>query len=70
MTPNNHPSCKACGGRLGQVFYEADSVPVHSCLLLGNPADALAFPGGDVRLVPCLDCGTITNLEFDGRWAA
>jgi SAM-dependent methyltransferase len=63
-------SCKSCGGQLGPVFYEADSVPVHSCLLLASPTDALAFPRANVRLAPCLDCGIITNPTFDKRWSA
>ena len=55
---------------LGPVFYEAPAVPVHSCLLLDAPEKALAFPRGDVRLAPCHTCGTITNIEFDGKWSA
>jgi hypothetical protein len=63
-------TCKACGGQLGPVFYEAPAVPVHACLLLDCASDALAFPRGDVKLAPCLSCGTITNLCFEKRWSA
>ena len=63
-------TCRACGGRLGSVFYEVSDVPVHSCLLLQNRTDALNFPRGNVLLAPCLDCGTVTNLAFDKRWSA
>ncbi|MCH2076446.1 MAG: class I SAM-dependent methyltransferase [Rhodobacteraceae bacterium] len=70
MTAVATNTCLTCGGRLGPVFYEADAVPVHSCLLLDTTDKALAFPRGDVRLAPCHDCGTITNVEFDGKWSA
>jgi hypothetical protein len=60
----------ACGGTLGPVFYTADAVPVHSCLLMDNAQDAASFPRGHVRLAACKECGTITNPLFEKRWSA
>lgn len=65
--PNN---CPACGGKLGDVFYETGLVPVHSCLLLASADQALDFPRGEVRLAPCLKCGFVTNVDFDPKWSA
>ncbi|SFR38895.1 C-methyltransferase C-terminal domain-containing protein [Yoonia tamlensis] len=70
MSTGAIPSCKACGGELGPVFYAASAVPVHACLLLDTAADALAVSRGDVQLATCQSCGTITNLRFDKRWSA
>ena len=57
--------CQACGGTALESFYELNSVPAHSCLLLPTRAEALAFPRGDLELVFCHDCGFIGNTRFD-----
>ena len=59
------PPCQACGGTALESFYELNSVPAHSCLLLPTRAEALAFPRGDLELVFCHDCGFIGNARFD-----
>ena len=61
--------CPACGGQQFESFYEVDSVPVHSCLMLDNKEDAAAFPRGDLKLVCCHDCGFIFNQLFDAKWS-
>ena len=58
-------ACPACGSRRLVVFHEVHDVPVSSCLLVGDRAQALAFPRGDLRLGRCEDCGFITNTAFD-----
>jgi SAM-dependent methyltransferase len=60
-------ACQACGTRDLTVFYEARSVPVHSCMLLENREAALAFPTGDLCLAFCPACGFIGNLAYNGR---
>jgi hypothetical protein len=57
--------CQACGSNALETFYELSNVPAHSCLLLPNRAEALAFPRGDLELVFCHDCGFIGNARFD-----
>jgi hypothetical protein len=58
------PSCES--GRM-QVFYEAQSVPSNSCILLDSRAEAESYPRGDIRLGFCSDCGFISNVAFDKR---
>jgi hypothetical protein len=57
--------CPACDAPNMDVFYEQDSVPAHSVLLLPNREEALAYPTGDLRLAFCRACGFIWNLAFD-----
>ena len=59
--------CQACGTAGLTVFYEARSIPVHSCMLLESRKEALAFPKGDLRLGFCPSCGFIGNLAYDDR---
>ena len=63
-------NCPACGGTLGDVFYETGRVPVHSCILLATAEQALNFPKDEVRLAPCLSCGFVTNVNFDPKLSA
>ena len=58
------PPCPACGGRQ-EVFHEATGVPVTSCRLFDDPAEARALPTGDLRLGFCRCCGFISNTAFD-----
>ncbi|MCP3919690.1 MAG: class I SAM-dependent methyltransferase [bacterium] len=58
-------SCHACGANDVDVFYEVDSVPVHSCLMVKSREEALAFPTGDLRVGVCRSCGFIQNNAFD-----
>jgi SAM-dependent methyltransferase len=48
-----------------EPLYEQRGVPVHSCLLIDDRAEALAFPRGDLALALCRRCGFISNLAFD-----
>jgi SAM-dependent methyltransferase len=47
------------------VFYELESVPVHSVLLLPTREEALNYPQGDIALGFCQACGFIANVAFD-----
>ena len=57
--------CAACCGRGLHAFYSLSGIPVHSCLLVGSRAEALAFPTGDLELAFCGHCGFIGNRRFD-----
>lgn len=57
--------CPNCAGEGLRVFYELDSVPVHSCLLMPTRAEAVDYPRGDLRLGFCAACGFICNTAFD-----
>lgn len=63
-----HP-CPGCGAPSLRLFYEVRDVPVHSCLMLSDVKDALAFPRGDIRLGACEQCGLIVNTAFDSKWS-
>ena len=60
-------TCPSCEQGTMQVFYEAQSVPSNSCILLDSRADAENYPRGDIRLGFCPDCGFISNVAFDER---
>ena len=62
--------CQACGGNKGYRFYQAEHIPVHSCLMVGSRAEAMSFPRGDLELVFCQDCGFIGNALYDPRLQA
>jgi SAM-dependent methyltransferase len=47
------------------IFYELESVPVHSVLLLPTREEALNYPKGDIALGFCQACGFISNVAFD-----
>ena len=43
-------TCPACASTALEGFYEVASVPVHSCLMMDNRADAAAVARDDLRL--------------------
>jgi SAM-dependent methyltransferase len=57
--------CPACGSFRVTPFYEADRIPVHSCVLVSSREEALGFPTGRARLTFCASCGFIFNAAFD-----
>ena len=59
--------CPNCRGRGLAVFYSVQGVPVHSCLLMTDRQEALAFPTGDLELAFCPACGFVTNTRFDEK---
>jgi hypothetical protein len=59
--------CPSCGCDQVRVFYEAQSAPVNSVLLLSSREQALTFPTGNIRLGFCEVCGFIYNTSFDRR---
>lgn len=58
-------ACPACGAADPRPFYRVEGIPVHSCLLVGSRAEALAFPTGDLELAFCRRCGFVGNRRFD-----
>ena len=56
------PNCQTAGM---DVFYEADDIPVHSCMMLEHREQALAFPTRDLALGFCTACGFVSNVLFD-----
>lgn len=56
------PSCRA--GRMLE-FYKVEAVPVHSCLLISNRDEAMAYPTGQLCLSFCEACGFISNTSYD-----
>ncbi len=68
--PTINHTCPNCGHTHLSLFYEVESVPVHSCLMSPTKEKALEFSRGDVKLGFCDKCGFITNLEFDSKWSA
>jgi len=57
--------CHSCGSADLEGFYEARSIPVHSCLMVSSVEEARAFPRGDLSLAVCHGCGFVQNTEFD-----
>ena len=57
--------CPNCSGHDVELFYEANNVPVHSCVLLSTEQEALNFSRGDINLGFCNNCGFISNFTFD-----
>jgi len=58
-------ACPNCQGRRMLVFFEIDTIPVHSCLLISDRDQALAYPTGQLQLGLCEQCGFISNTSFD-----
>lgn len=58
-------SCPNCGAQGMRVFHEVKSVPVNSCLLLGDSKEALEFPRGEIALAFCPSCGFVSNVRFE-----
>ncbi|MGD2066749.1 MAG: methyltransferase domain-containing protein, partial [Candidatus Bathyarchaeota archaeon] len=57
--------CPNCGAQATSVFYEAEDVPVHTCIMLSTRQEALDFPRGKLVLGFCNECGFIYNVAFD-----
>jgi SAM-dependent methyltransferase/Zn ribbon nucleic-acid-binding protein len=57
--------CPSCGTQGMFLFYQAQDVPVNSCVLLSTQQQALDFPRGDIILGFCKTCGFISNVAFD-----
>jgi SAM-dependent methyltransferase len=63
--PHTAAACPSCGQSGARVIYRAESVPVHSCVLLDTAAEARAFPRRDLELAFCETCGFVFNHLFD-----
>ncbi|HDQ05820.1 MAG TPA: methyltransferase domain-containing protein [Candidatus Bathyarchaeota archaeon] len=57
--------CPNCGAQAISTFYEAENVPVHTCVMLSTRKEALRFPKGKIVLGFCKKCGFISNIAFD-----
>lgn len=58
-------SCPACASAEGAGFYTQDSVPIHSCRLLPDRAEAVALARRPLDLGVCARCGFVWNRAFD-----
>jgi SAM-dependent methyltransferase len=56
------PNCMSSGL---SMFYGVEDIPVHSCLLMSAPEQALQYPRGNLHLGFCSKCGFITDTLFD-----
>jgi len=61
--------CQSCQGGDLAVFYQSNSVPVNSCLLLDSEEEARRYPTGQIRLAYCRQCGFIGNTAFNPELA-
>ena len=59
--------CPNCGVNAMDPFYEVNSVPTNSCILLETEAEAKAYTRGDMRMEFCNSCGFIANMAFDQK---
>jgi len=59
------PACQVCGGREIEVFYRAQSVPVHQNLVYRSRDEAIGCDRGEISLGVCRSCGFVSNLAFD-----
>lgn len=57
-------ACPLCGTPGGRLVHEVPTVPVHSCLVMGSRAEALAIGRGALAVVLCSSCGAMTNRLF------
>jgi hypothetical protein len=57
-------ACLVCGGVDTLPFVHAGSVPIQCTALHPDREDALAARQGEMRLVLCRTCATVTNAEF------
>lgn len=57
--------CPCCESEVTETIYHVPSIPVHSCVLLGSPEEARAFPRRDLTLAFCDSCGFLFNKDFD-----
>ncbi|MEZ5218788.1 MAG: class I SAM-dependent methyltransferase, partial [Ilumatobacteraceae bacterium] len=58
-------ACPACGEDQLTVFFEEDSVPTNSCLLMDDRDSAAGFPRGRLAVAFCDACGFVTNTAFE-----
>jgi len=56
--------CPGCSSSNTSLFYELESVPTNSCILLATREEALGYPKGNIYLTFCDDCGFIWNSAF------
>lgn len=63
-------ACPACGADGTEMVYRAGQIPVHSTVLLDDPASAAAYPRRDLELAVCRRCGFVFNRSFDPAAAA
>jgi SAM-dependent methyltransferase len=68
-TPQDKGICKSCSSPDLTVFYRQSGVPVNSCLLFTDRADAQNYPKGELALAFCRQCGFISNLSFSSTLA-
>lgn len=59
------PACRACCTTGLEDVYRVHQVPVHSCVLLDDPATARNYPRGHLTLAYCPACGLLQNTSFD-----
>lgn len=57
--------CQACGSAGLDAFYEIESIPTQSCVLLDSATEALEYPKGELLLGLCPRCGFIQNVRFE-----
>ncbi len=65
MRADTQHACPSCGAEDMLGFYRVDAVPVHSCLLICDRDEAMAYPTGQLCLSFCEACGFISNTSFD-----
>lgn len=65
MPKQKSKTCPSCNSSGLEIFYEANNVPVNSCLMFSSREEAIAYPRGDVNLAFCNTCGFITNTTFE-----
>ena len=58
-------TCQACGNDGLVAFYEANNLPVQTCVLLDEETESIRYPKGDLLLCFCERCGFIQNTRFD-----
>jgi SAM-dependent methyltransferase len=65
MFKSTNHICPNCNTTHMFIFYEVKNVPINSCLMFSNGAEAKKFPRGDVNLAFCKNCGFISNIAFE-----
>jgi hypothetical protein len=63
----NRHICPACGKSEMEVFFELNSVPTNSVVLLSSFQEAVDYPRGDIKLGFCSQCGFISNVSYDPK---
>jgi SAM-dependent methyltransferase len=62
---NDQAACPVCESTSLNDFLFRGQVAVHQNLVMGNQAEAIGIPRGDLALVVCTSCGFIFNRAFD-----